>query len=75
MASENNGGTKTITYTNWVNNQFGYPKYSAVVNSSSVNWPIYGKGPVSTYPFPSVYIYGAEDNGTIQSVNSDVTDL
>ena len=75
LASENNGGTKTITYTNWVNNQFGYPKYSAVVNSSSVNWPIYGKGPVSTYPFPSVYIYGAEANGTIPSVNSDVTDL
>ncbi|WP_225432678.1 Rib/alpha-like domain-containing protein [Limosilactobacillus reuteri] len=75
LASENNGGTKTITYTNWVNNQFGYPKYSAVVDSSSVNWPIYGKGPVSTYPFPSVYIYGAESNGTIPSVNSDVTDL
>lgn len=75
LASENNGGTKTITYTNWVNNQFGYPKYSAIVNSSSVNWPIYGKGPVSTYPFPSVYIYGAEANGTIPSVNSDVTDL
>ena len=75
LASDNNGGTKTITYTNWVNNQFGYPKYSAVVNSSSVNWPIYGKGPVSTYPFPSVYIYGAEANGTIPSVNSDVTDL
>lgn len=75
LASENNGGTKTITYTNWVNNQFGYPKYSAVVNSSSVNWPIYGKGPVLTYPFPSVYIYGAEANGTIPSVNSDVTDL
>ncbi|QDR71697.1 YSIRK-type signal peptide-containing protein [Limosilactobacillus reuteri] len=75
LASENNGGTKTITYTNWVNNQFGYPKYSAVVNSSSVNWPIYGKGPVSTYPFPSVYIYGAEANGTIPSVYSDTTDL
>ena len=75
LASVNNGGTKTITYTNWVNNQFGYPKYSAVVNSSSVNWPIYGKGPVSTYPFPSVYIYGAEANGTIPSVNSDVSDL
>ncbi|WP_081098281.1 Rib/alpha-like domain-containing protein, partial [Lactobacillus johnsonii] len=75
LSSANNGGTKTITYTNWVNNQFGYPKYSAVVNSSSVNWPIYGKGPVSTYPFPSVYIYGAEANGTIPSVNSDVTDL
>ena len=75
LVSDNNGGTKTITYTNWVNNQFGYPKYSAVVNSSSVNWPIYGKGPVSTYPFPSVYIYGAEANGTIPSVNSDVSDL
>ncbi|QTQ39751.1 Rib/alpha-like domain-containing protein [Lactobacillus taiwanensis] len=75
LASDNNGGTKTITYTNWVNNQFGYPKYSAVVNSSGVNWPIYGKGPVSTYPFPSVYIYGAEANGTIPSVNSDVSDL
>ncbi|WP_225437070.1 Rib/alpha-like domain-containing protein [Limosilactobacillus reuteri] len=75
LASENNGGTKTITYTNWVNNQFGYPKYSAVVNSSNVIWPIYGKGPVSTYPFPSVYIYGAEANDTIPSVNSDVTDL
>ncbi|MCC4382910.1 YPDG domain-containing protein, partial [Limosilactobacillus reuteri] len=75
LDSENNGGTKTITYTNWVNNQFGYPKYSAVVDSSSVNWPIYGKGPVSTYPFPSVYIYGAEANGTIPSVNSDTTDL
>ena len=75
LASANNGGTETITYTNWVNNQFGYPKYSAVVNSSSVNWPIYGKGPVSTYPFPSVYIYGAEANGTIPSVYSDTTDL
>ncbi len=75
LASKNNGGTETITYTNWVNNQFGYPKYSAVVNSSSVNWPIYGKGPVSTYPFPSVYIYGAEANGTIPSVYSDTTDL
>ena len=72
LASDNNGGTKTITYTNWVKDQFGYPKYSAVVNSSGVNWPIYGKGPVSTYPFPSVYIYGAEANGTIPSVNSDV---
>ena len=71
----NNGGTGTIEYTNWKNNQFGYPKYSAVVDSSSVNWPIYGKGPVSTYPFPSVYIYGAEANGTIPNVNSDVTDL
>ncbi|PLT12434.1 hypothetical protein CYJ81_09505 [Lactobacillus crispatus] len=75
LVSENNGGTQTITYTNRVNNQFGYPKYSAVVDSSSVNWPIYGNGPVSTYPFPSVYIYGAEANGTIPSVNSDVTDL
>ena len=75
LSSANNGGTETITYTNWVNNQFGYPKYSAVVNSSSVNWPIYGKGPVSTYPFPSVYIYGAEANGTIPSVYSDTTDL
>ena len=71
----NNGGTGTIEYTNWKNNQFGYPKYSAVVDSSSVIWPIYGKGPVSTYPFPSVYIYGAEANGTIPNVNSDVTDL
>ncbi|KOH02400.1 cell surface protein, partial [Lactobacillus johnsonii 16] len=71
----NNGGTGTIEYTNWKNNQFGYPKYSAVVNSSGVNWPIYGKGPVSTYPFPSVYIYGAEANGTIPSVYSDTTDL
>ena len=71
----NNGGTGTIEYTNWKNNQFGYPKYSAVVDSSSVIWPIYGKGPVSTYPFPSVYIYGAEANGTIPNVNSDVADL
>ena len=75
LDSENNGGTKTITYTNWINNQFGYPKYSAVVDSSSVNWPIYGRGPVSTYPFPSVYIYGAEANGTIPSVYSNTTDL
>ncbi|MRM98857.1 Rib/alpha-like domain-containing protein, partial [Lactobacillus taiwanensis] len=75
LASENNGGTKTIAYTNWVNSQSGYPKYSAVVNSSGVDWPIYGKGPASTYPFPSVSIYGAEANGTIPSVNSDVTDL
>ncbi|MDK8117210.1 Rib/alpha-like domain-containing protein [Limosilactobacillus reuteri] len=75
LASANNGGTKTITYTNWVNNQFGYPKYSAVVNTSNVIWPIYGKGPVSTYPFPSVYIYGAEANGTIPSVYSDTPDL
>ena len=75
LASDNNGGTGTIEYTNWKNNQFGYPKYSAVVDSSSVIWPIYGKGPVSTYPFPSVYIYGAEANGTIPNVNSDVTDL
>ncbi|MCC4348156.1 YPDG domain-containing protein, partial [Limosilactobacillus reuteri] len=75
LASANNGGTKTITYTNWVNNQFGYPKYSAVVNTSNVIWPIYGKGPVSTYPFPSVYIYGAEANGIIPSVYSDTTDL
>ncbi|OYS06484.1 Rib/alpha-like domain-containing protein, partial [Lactobacillus johnsonii] len=72
LVSDNNGGTKTITYTNWVKDQFGYPKYSAVVNSSGVNWPIYGKGPASTYPFPSVYIYGAEANGTIPSVKSDV---
>ncbi|MCC4475183.1 Rib/alpha-like domain-containing protein, partial [Limosilactobacillus reuteri] len=73
LVSDNNGGTKTITYTNWVNRQKnGYPWYSAVVNSSGVNWPIYGKGPVSTYPFPSVYIYGAEANGTIPSVKSDV---
>ena len=75
LASDNNGGTGTIEYTNWKNDQNGYPKYSAVVDSSSVNWPIYGKGPVSTYPFPSVYIYGAEANGTIPNVNSDVTDL
>ncbi|WP_260308377.1 Rib/alpha-like domain-containing protein, partial [Lactobacillus johnsonii] len=76
LVPENSVETQTITYTNWVNNQQnGYPKYSAVVNSSGVNWPIYGKGPVSTYPFPSVYIYGAEANGTIPSVNSDVSDL
>ncbi|WP_225434445.1 Rib/alpha-like domain-containing protein, partial [Limosilactobacillus reuteri] len=70
----NNGGTGTIEYTNWKKDQFGYPKYSAVVDSSSVIWPIYGKGPVSTYPFPSVYIYGAEANGTIPSVYSDTPD-
>ncbi|OCX48823.1 hypothetical protein BFD03_04305 [Limosilactobacillus reuteri] len=75
LVPENSVETQTITYTNWVNSQFGYPKYSAVVNSSGVNWPIYGKGPVSTYPFPSVYIYGAEANGTIPSVYSDTTDL
>ena len=75
LATEANGGTKTIEYTNWLNNQFGYPKYSAVVDTSNVDWPIYGNGPVSTYPFPSVYIYGAEANGTIPSVNSDTTDL
>ena len=75
LASDKNGGTGTITYTQWVNDQFGYRKYSAVINSSRVNWPIYGKGPVSIHSYPSVYIYGAEANGIIPSVNSDVTDL
>lgn len=74
LASDKNGGTKTVIYTKSVNDQFDYPKYSAVVDSSSVNWPIYGKGPV-IHSYPSVYIYGAEANGYIPSVNSDVTDL
>lgn len=74
LVSDNNGETNTTIYTKSVNDQFDYPKYSAVVDSSSVNWPIYGKGPV-IHSYPSVYIYGAEANGYIPSVNSDVTDL
>ncbi|MCC4420678.1 YPDG domain-containing protein, partial [Limosilactobacillus reuteri] len=75
LVSDHDNNTGTQIYTGSQNDQYGYPMYSAVVDSSNVNWPIYGKGPVSTYPFPSVYIYGAEANGTIPSVNSDVTDL
>ncbi|MCC4349236.1 YPDG domain-containing protein [Limosilactobacillus reuteri] len=75
LVSDHDNNTGTQIYTGSQNDQYGYPMYSATVDSSSVNWPIYGKGPVSTYPFPSVYIYGAEANGTIPSVNSDTTDL
>ncbi|MEE6682634.1 Rib/alpha-like domain-containing protein [Limosilactobacillus reuteri] len=75
LVSDHDNNTGTQIYTGSQNDQYGYPMYSAVVDSSSVNWPIYGKGPVSTYPFPSVYIYGAEANGTIPSVNSNTTDL
>lgn len=74
LVSDNNGETNTTIYTKSVHDQFDYPKYSAVIDSSSVNWPIYGKGPV-IHSYPSVYIYGAEANGYIPSVNSDVTDL
>ncbi|MDL2057816.1 Rib/alpha-like domain-containing protein [Limosilactobacillus reuteri] len=75
LVSDHDNNTGTQIYTGSQNDQYGYPMYSATVDSSSVNWPIYGKGPVSVYPFPSVYIYGAEANGTIPSVNSDTTDL
>ncbi|MRH72900.1 YSIRK-type signal peptide-containing protein [Lactobacillus reuteri] len=75
LVSDHDNNTGTQIYTGSQNDQYGYPMYSATVDSSSVNWPIYGKGPVSTYPFPSVYIYGAEANGTIPSVNSDTIDL
>ncbi|MDK8117211.1 Rib/alpha-like domain-containing protein [Limosilactobacillus reuteri] len=75
LVSDHDNNTGTQIYTGSQNDQYGYPMYSAVVDSSNVIWPIYGKGPVSTYPFPSVYIYGAEANGTIPSVNSDTTDL
>ncbi|WP_156249945.1 Rib/alpha-like domain-containing protein [Limosilactobacillus reuteri] len=75
LVSDHDNNTGTQIYTGSQNDQYGYPMYSAVVDSSNVIWPIYGKGPVSTCPFPSVYIYGAEANGTIPSVNSDTTDL
>ena len=75
LVSDHDGNTGTQIYTGSQNDQYGYPMYSAAVDSSSVNWPIYGNGPKSTHPFPSVYIYGAEANGTIPSVNSDTTDL
>ena len=75
LVSDHDGNTGTQIYTGSQNDQYGYPMYSATVDSSSVNWPIYGNGPKSTLPFPSVYIYGAEANGTIPSVNSDTTDL
>ena len=76
VAGADNGGTETIKYTGNDNAQAnGYPKYVAVVDSSSVNWPIFGKGPAAMNPFPSVYIYGAKANGTIPSVNSDTTDV
>ena len=75
LVSDPDGNTGTQIYTGSQNDQYGYPMYSATVDSSSVNWPIYGNGPKSTLPFPSVYIYGAEANGTIPSVNSDTTDL
>ncbi len=78
LVSDKNNGTKTITYTgqdNTQGNPYVYPMYSATVDTSKVNWPIFGKGPKAQHPFPFVYIYGAEANGTIPSVNSDVSDL
>ena len=78
LASAANNGTETITYTGNANtqgNQYIYPMYSATVDTSKVDWPIFGKGPSAIHPFPFVYIYGAEANGTIPSVNSDTTDL
>lgn len=78
LASATNNGTETITYTGDINtqgNQYIYPMYSATVDTSKVDWPIFGKGPSAIHPFPFVYIYGAEANGTIPSVNSDTTDL
>ncbi|GGI62170.1 Rib/alpha-like domain-containing protein [Limosilactobacillus caviae] len=78
LVSDKNNGTKTITYTGQDNTQgspYVYPMYSATVDTSKVNWPIFGKGPKAQHPFPFVYIYGAEANGTIPSVNSDVNDL
>ena len=74
LVSDKNNGTKTITYTgqdNTQGNPYVYPMYSATVDTSKVNWPIFGKGPKAQHPFPFVYIYGAEANGTI----SDVSDL
>ena len=78
LASVANNGTETITYTGDTNtqgNQYIYPMYSATVDTSKVDWPIFGKGSSAIHPFPFVYIYGAEANGTIPSVNSDTTDL
>ena len=78
LVSDKNNGTKTITYTgqdNTQGNPYVYPMYSTTVDTSKVNWPIFGKGPKAQHPFPFVYIYGAEANGTIPSVNSDVSDL
>ena len=74
LASDNNGGTGTIIYDNRHNAQYGYAKYSADVDISGLNWATYGKRQVS-HPLIPVYIYGAEANGIIPSVNSDVTDL
>lgn len=74
IASDNNGGTGTIIYTNRKNDQYGYAKYSADVDISRLNWATYGTRQVS-HPLIPVYIYGAEANGIIPSVNSDVTDL
>ena len=75
LASDKNGGTKTITYTKSDHTQNDYPMYSAVVDSSKVNWPIGGKGQIPIHIYPSVYIYGAGASGYIPSVYSDVTDL
>ena len=74
LASDNNGGTGTIIYDNKHNAQYGYAKYSADVDISRLNWATYGTRQVS-HPLIPVYIYGAEANGIIPSVNSDVTDL
>ncbi|WP_371121068.1 Rib/alpha-like domain-containing protein, partial [Lactobacillus taiwanensis] len=74
--AKDNGGTGTIKYTNdSPNNQYGYPYYVATVDSSNVTWPLYGKGPKVMTAFPSVYIYGAEANGTIPTVYLGTTDL
>nr|WP_305036264.1 Rib/alpha-like domain-containing protein [Lactobacillus taiwanensis] len=74
--AKDNGGTGTIKYTNdSPNNQYGYPYYVATVDSSNVTWPLYGKGPKVMTAFPSVYVYGAEANGTIPTVYLGTTDL
>ena len=74
--AKDNGGTGTIKYTNdSPNNQYGYPYYVVTVDSSNVTWPLYGKGPKVMTAFPSVYIYGAEANGTIPTVYLGTTDL
>ncbi|WP_283584110.1 mucin-binding protein [Limosilactobacillus difficilis] len=76
LVSANDNETGTTVYDNNNNNQAqGYPKYSATVDSSNVNWPIFGRGPVAMFPFPSVTIYGATANNHKASVRSDTTDV
>lgn len=79
IASTTNNGTATIVYDNNQNTQgkdgYVYPMYPVTVDTSKVNWPIFGKGPKASHPFPFVTIYGATANGKKTSIYSNTKDV